>query len=195
MNVIWEIPVKNKTVLCYLYSFVAKRSKARIEIRYNQRFRNKACQMIKIKVPTKSEIEKLGLLADELMASSKSLQWVKDYRKVYKKTVLGFLSETDKTVFVAKTGEEIIGVVTGSISNSGPMQGNKKIGIITTLTVLPPYRRKGIGRKLCGKITEWFSSQNVEELTLFNTVENEQSKAFWESCGFKVFLEQRKKQI
>jgi ribosomal protein S18 acetylase RimI-like enzyme len=151
--------------------------------------------MVKIEIPTELEVEKLGLLADELVASHRELSWVNDYREVYKKVVSEFLSDKDKAVFVAKNEKEIVGVVAGSITNNGPLQGNKKIGLINIIAVLPSYRRKGIGKQLCKQITKWFSDQEVEELTLFNTIKNESSKAFWESCGFEIFLEQRRKKI
>ena len=151
--------------------------------------------MVKIEIPTELEVEKLGPLADELVASHTELSWVNNYREVYKKVVSAFLSDEDKAVFIAKNEKEIVGVVTGSITNNGPLQGDKKIGLISTITVLPLYRRKGIGKKLCEKITEWFSSQEIKEVTLFNSVKNRLSKAFWESCGFEVFLEQRRKRI
>ncbi len=151
--------------------------------------------MIKIEIPTELAIEKLGPLADELVSSHKELPWVSDYREVHKKAVLEFLSGKDKAIFIAKKGEEIIGLVTGSITSNGPLQGNKQIGLINTIAVLPSYRRKGIGRKLCMKMTEWFSEQKIKEVTLFTTVKNKSSKAFWESCGFEIFLEQRRKRL
>lgn len=151
--------------------------------------------MVKIEIPTELEVEKLGPLADELIASHTELSWVDDYREVHKKVVSAFLSEGDKAVFIAKNEKEIVGVVTGSITDNGPLQGNKKIGVINTITVLPSYRRKGIGKELCRQITEWFSGQEVEEVTLFNTVKNGEAKAFWESCGFEAFLEQRRKEL
>ena len=152
-------------------------------------------QMVKIEIPTELEVEKLGPLADELVATHTELSWVDDYREVYKKVASAFLSEEDKAIFIAKKGEEIVGLVAGSITNCGPLQGNKKMGLINNIVVLPSYRRKGIGKKLCEKITEWFSSQEIKEVTLFNSVKNRLSKAFWESCGFEIFLEQRRKKM
>jgi ribosomal protein S18 acetylase RimI-like enzyme len=151
--------------------------------------------MVKIKIPTELEVEKLGPLVDELVASHEELSWVDNYQEVYKKVVSAFLSDEDKAVFIAKIDKEIVGVVAGSITNNGPLQGNKKIGLINIIAVLPSYRCKGIGKQLCKQITEWFSGQKVEELTLFNTIKNESSKAFWESCGFEIYLEQRRKRI
>ena len=151
--------------------------------------------MIKIEIPTELEIEKIEPLVDEIVASHTELPWVSDYREVYKKVASAFLSEEDKAVFIAKNEKEIVGVVFASITSNGPLQGDKKIGLINVIAVLPSYRRKGIGKKLCEQITEWFSRQGVEEVTLFNAVKNESSKAFWESCGFEIFLEQRRKRI
>jgi ribosomal protein S18 acetylase RimI-like enzyme len=151
--------------------------------------------MIKIEIPTELEIKKLGPLVDELIALHKELPWVDNYREVHEKIALAFLSEDDKAIFIAKNEEEIVGLVTGSITSNGPLQGNKQIGLINTIAVLPAYRRKGIGRKLCMKMTEWFSERKIEEATLFNTIKNKRSKAFLESCGFEVFLEQRRKKL
>ncbi len=151
--------------------------------------------MIKIEIPTELEIEKLGPLVDELVVSHPELPWVDDYREVYKKVSLAFLSEQDKAIFIAKKEEETVGVVMGSITDNGPLQGNKKIGLINIVIVLPSYRRKGIGKQLCEDIMEWFSEQKIEEVTLFNTVEDRLAKTFWESCGFEIFLEQRRKRI
>ena len=151
--------------------------------------------MIRIKIPTKLEIKKLGPLVDELISSHKELPWVDDYQEVHKKVALEFLSGEGKAIFIAKKGEEIVGYVAGSITSYGPLQGNKQMGLINIIAVLPAYRRKGIGKKLCMKMIEWFSKHKIEEVTLFNSVKNKQSKAFWESCGFEVFLEQRRKRL
>jgi ribosomal protein S18 acetylase RimI-like enzyme len=151
--------------------------------------------MVKIEIPTELEIEKIEPLVNELVASHPELSWVDDYREVYKKVALAFLSEQDKAIFIAKKEEEIAGVVMASITDNGPLQGNKKIGLINILIVLSSYRRKGIGKKLCEIIMEWFSEQKIEEVTLFNTVEDKLAKTFWESCGFEIFLEQRRKKI
>ena len=63
--------------------------------------------MIKIEIPTELEVEKIEPLVDEIVASHPELPWVDDYREVYKKVALEFLSEEDKAVFVAKNGKEI----------------------------------------------------------------------------------------
>ena len=151
--------------------------------------------MVKIDIPTELEIKKLGPLADELIASHEELSWVNNHREVYKKIVSAFLSDEDKAIFIAKIEKETVGVVAGSITDNGPLQGNKKIGLINIVIVLPSYRRKGIGKQLCENIMEWFSEQKIEEVTLFNTVEDRLAKTFWESCGFEIFLEQRRKRI
>ena len=82
--------------------------------------------MVKIEIPTELEVEKLGPLADELVVSHGELSWVDNYQEEFKKAVLAFLSDDDKTVFIAKTEKEIVGVATGSITTNGPLQGNKK---------------------------------------------------------------------
>ncbi len=151
--------------------------------------------MVQIEIPTELELEKLGPLVDEFVTSHTELAWVDNYREVHKEVASSFLSEEDKAIFIAKKGGEIVGIVTGSITSYGPLQGNKKLGVINTIIVLPPYRRKGIAKNLSDKVMEWFSSQEIEEVALSNTVNNSLSKAFWESYGFEVFLEQRRKRI
>ena len=89
-----------------------------------------------IEIPTELEIEKIEPLVYELVVSHPELPWIDNYREVYKKVVSAFLSDEDKAIYIAKKEEETVGVVMGSITDNGPLQGNEKIGLINIVIVL-----------------------------------------------------------
>jgi predicted GNAT family acetyltransferase len=62
------------------------------------------------------------------------------------------------------------------------------VGTISTVYVIPKFRRKGIGTSLIRQLCEFFTSQNVEQVTLRYIIGNKQAEKFWKKLGFKPLI-------
>lgn len=98
------------------------------------------------------------------------------------------LRSDDHCVFVATDSGFIIGWVHGFYTlriESGPFA---EIG---GLVIAENYKRKGIGRILVEKVTEWSTHRNVSTIRVrCNTIRNE-SHQFYFSIGFEEIKEQK----
>ncbi|MEO0093185.1 MAG: GNAT family N-acetyltransferase [candidate division WOR-3 bacterium] len=63
---------------------------------------------------------------------------------------------------------------------------NSKVGVITGLWVLKPYRMAGIGRKLITFAKKEFKKWGVKRITLVVGISNLAAKEFYKKCGFKI---------
>ncbi len=61
----------------------------------------------------------------------------------------------------------------------------ERLGVIAGIGVSPSHRRKGIALALASKATEFFLEHDVDKLVCEVYVENEPSRKFIESLGFK----------
>ena len=57
------------------------------------------------------------------------------------------------------------------------------------------YRNKGIGTKLINEIISLLKEKNVKYIFIENLVENQNSKYLYEKLGFKIFREDRRKEL
>lgn len=57
------------------------------------------------------------------------------------------------------------------------------IGLIPELYVMPPYRKRGIARKLCEKACDKLRSKGCDKVQL-NVFEGNQAKVLYQSMGF-----------
>ncbi|KAG8098284.1 hypothetical protein GUJ93_ZPchr0013g34024 [Zizania palustris] len=91
-------------------------------------------------------------------------------------------------------GREIIGLVRGCVKTvvSGSIHGKDpiytKVAYILGLRVSPRYRRKGVGKKLVGRMEEWFRQVGAEYCYMATEQDNEASvRLFTGRCGYSKF--------
>ncbi len=97
------------------------------------------------------------------------------------KSTLGKLSN----IYLAYDNKKIVGFVTGIIRLSPNYIGNKKIGYLSHLFILPDYRRTGAGENLSQQLDNWFKEKNVDLVEVEVIVDNTNSIKFFNKMGYK----------
>ncbi len=87
--------------------------------------------------------------------------------------------------YVAGEGEEIVGFITGSITQRPPVILPHRDGLVDNAYVIPRWRGLGIGTRLCRMMLDWFAEQGVEEVRIHYQVSNRKGVKFWERLGFR----------
>ncbi len=94
---------------------------------------------------------------------------------------------------VAIMDNVVVGFACGTIRFAPGFIGGYKVGYISHAFVRPDLCGKGIGKKLIGKVEEWFNNRNVHSYELQVLCENMSSIKFWEAMGYKKELFQMRK--
>ena len=90
-----------------------------------------------------------------------------------------------QALVVAQEAGNIIGFGVGSIRLTPNYLGNKKIGFITHIFIVPEKRIHGIGKQIVKKLEEWFSKNIVDFIELEVLVDNEVGIEFWKKAGYE----------
>ncbi|REE90531.1 ribosomal protein S18 acetylase RimI-like enzyme [Paenibacillus taihuensis] len=97
----------------------------------------------------------------------------------YEQTMEAFarqLSWDSELVLVAADGEDIVGIIIGTIDNGR--------GYYYRLAVHPNYQRQGIGKKLIGSLRGRFEQRNVSKILVTADEHNEPILSLYESLGY-----------
>jgi GNAT superfamily N-acetyltransferase len=94
---------------------------------------------------------------------------------------------------LACKGEQVIGFAHGSISLTPDYLGNKKIGVVTHIYVMPDYRSKKVATRLLDGLEDWFRDQQVHSIELQVLSQNLEAMNFWRKMGYKSELFQFRK--
>ena len=97
------------------------------------------------------------------------------------KSTLGKLSN----IYLAYDNNKIVGFAAGIIRLSPAYLGNKKIGYLSHLFILPDYRRTGAGESLSQQLDNWFKEKNVDLVEVEVIVDNTNSINFFNKMGYK----------
>jgi ribosomal protein S18 acetylase RimI-like enzyme len=92
--------------------------------------------------------------------------------------------------YVACDGEEIVGFITGSITQRPPVILPHRDGLIDNAYVNYGWRRQGIGTRLSKMLLAWFTEQGVKEVRIHYQVSNQGALRFWERLGFRPWTTQ-----
>ena len=142
-----------------------------------------------------ANVDLLGPLVDEFISSQMLLSFRPDYQDAFRIWIQRLSKDPDAAIFVARDESDIIGIAVGTIIENGPLVSPDRIGYIPILVVSSKCRRKGAGGKLWEMLKTWFSSKEVSEIQLYTAIDSDESQNFWESFGFAVILERRRKWI
>lgn len=86
------------------------------------------------------------------------------------------LSWDSELVLVASVGDEIAGIIIGTIDN------NK--GYYYRIAVLPDYQRRGLGKRLIESLRTRFEQRNVSKIMITADEHNEPILSLYESLGY-----------
>ena len=98
-----------------------------------------------------------------------------------------FLQDPDRALVVAEEGGRLL--VGYAASRVAPGTGSHRptqVGEITDCFVIPARRRRGIARRLVGRLTDALYERGLDTVRLQVAVANESSLAFWRSLGWDV---------
>jgi ribosomal protein S18 acetylase RimI-like enzyme len=95
-------------------------------------------------------------------------------------------SDNNCQLFVAETGDCVVGYVGAIVKEYPPVFEVLKYGFIEEIAVTREYRRQGIGRQLAEAAISWLKSTGVTELNVKIDVENEASMALFRGRGFEA---------
>lgn len=94
------------------------------------------------------------------------------------------LTNKDGRMIVAVKDGILAGFAYGEVFHRTTYTPNN-IGRILRIYVREKFRRQGIGRRLVVELCRFFSSKNVEEVTLNYIIGNKEAEGFWGVLGFE----------
>jgi ribosomal protein S18 acetylase RimI-like enzyme len=148
-----------------------------------------------IRALKQQDVDLLAPLVDQFVSANKTLTYRPDYRNAFRDSARNILNDTNVVIFIAEEAGEIVGLITGRISDNGPIILPEKIGYISIIVVLSSYRRKGIAKRLWERLNEWFLSNGINEVQLYVVPDNDEARGFWQDCGFNIMLERWRKHL
>ena len=97
-----------------------------------------------------------------------------------------WVQDPEWCVVVAEEGGHLpVGFAAASISPGNGFQVPDQVGRITDCFVAGPRRRRGIGRRLAGRLMDLLYEKDVGTVRVAVAVHNEGARAFWASLGWE----------
>ena len=117
----------------------------------------------------------------------KVFKFDKDYRDKATDELLKNIKEKKGKVYLAKSGNDFIGYIAGYIvPNKKDFETYTwKRGYVDELYLEEKYRRLGIGKKLLGKIEDYFRSQKCDTIGFNALFANKNALEFYGKLGFE----------
>jgi ribosomal protein S18 acetylase RimI-like enzyme len=118
-----------------------------------------------------------------------------DYREVLAAYVDEYLERKDCAIFGARMGQNLVGIVMGTIWNYLPIYAIRRMGYIPELYVERNCRGRGIGSSLVRSMHRWFCDQGVDFARIETIAAYDRNQALYERLGYQVFLVELRRQI
>lgn len=96
------------------------------------------------------------------------------------------LSSRTDVIFLAEHEGTAVGLLRCAISNAARLVRPSRYGFVTSVFVVPAFRRHGVLRALVREAETWCRQRGLNELRLHCTVENSDGNAAWESLGYEA---------
>lgn len=104
------------------------------------------------------------------------------------------LKEDNSIVLVACYNNYIIGYIYAYIDYEDKLN-NYLEAFVNSLYIEEEYRNKKIGTKLINELIEILKEKDVKFVSIDNMVNNIEARSLYEKLGFKIFKENRRKEI
>lgn len=104
------------------------------------------------------------------------------------------LIETNSIVLVACYNNTIIGYIYAYIDYTNKLVQDYE-AFINTLYIEPDFRNKKVGTSLIEKLCEILKTKNIKYISVDNIASNIEARSLYEKMGFKIFKENRRKEI
>ena len=100
------------------------------------------------------------------------------------------LQDADRVLIVAEEDQRLaVGYAGGKVRPGTGWHHPQRVGEITDCFVVPPRRRRGIGRRMVGRLSDMLYELNVDTVRVQVASCNPGSLTFWRSIGWEL-LEQ-----
>jgi GNAT superfamily N-acetyltransferase len=100
----------------------------------------------------------------------------------------GFIDDDNNLALAAMEGNEIIGYITGSVTERAPIYQIKKVGLIRDAFVLQQHRRRGVFRSMVEEMLKWMMKKGVDHVEHAISSRNKVAMVAWNKMGFEDFL-------
>lgn len=92
-----------------------------------------------------------------------------------------------KTLFVAKLGESVVGFVRFVIwETGGPGNVQRKVMNLDSIGVAQPHRGQGIGKRMMEEVWALAKAFGCTDIQLSVYPQNDEAVAFYQKCGFTI---------
>lgn len=131
----------------------------------------------------------LWLLMQKHMETSNPKIWriTEEGKNSLKERIEQMIADKDRKVFVVERGGDLLGFVYGQVSQRSEYSP-QSVGHISTIYVRKEFRRRGIGSRLLEELCQFFSSENVEDVTIRYVLGNEEAENFWSALRFEPII-------
>ena len=103
---------------------------------------------------------------------------------------LSWVDDPNRVVLVAEEGQRLlVGYAAGVLSPGDGLGAHARIGQVTDCFVVPARRRKGVARRLAGRLFDLLLERGAEAVRLQVVAQNEAARAFWASLGYAPLQE------
>ena len=101
----------------------------------------------------------------------------------------GHISKENSCLFVAESGEDIVGYCLVYIEKYPPVIELKEYCLVQDIAITERYRRKGIGKRFLKEAQRWYCEKGIHRVEARVSTYNKAARGFWAEMGFKPYLE------
>ena len=113
-----------------------------------------------------------------------------DAREHTSRTLSAWVDDPTRVVLVAEEGGRIaVGYAAATVGHGNGIQEPKTLGQVTDCYVLPARRRRGIGRRLAGRLFDLLGERGADSVRLQVVAKNAAALTFWTSLGWEPLEE------
>ncbi|HEY6224902.1 MAG TPA: GNAT family N-acetyltransferase, partial [Gemmatimonadales bacterium] len=105
------------------------------------------------------------------------------------------LTSPSEAIFLAELNGDAIGLVRCVDSVSSPLLYPDRYCYVSSAYVLPSMRRRGVLRALVERAVQWCGERGIDEIRLHNAVSSPEARQAWETLGFEVVEQVRRRAL
>ena len=128
----------------------------------------------------------VDFLAEQEAADGR-LRAADDARERWNNDYPFWLEDASRWLTVARVRDDLVGFIRARRWQPPPIYAGDPEVYIDEVYVAPPYRRRGIGRRLVDAARAWASSVSAKRLRLTLLASNRAAEAFWTREGAEPF--------
>ena len=100
-----------------------------------------------------------------------------------------------ETIFLAERGGRIVGILRCVDSSGSPLLLPERYCYVSSAYVVPAQRRQGVLLALLAAADRWCHERGIDEMRLHNAASSHTAAAVWESLGFEVVEQVRRRAL